>query len=112
MSEDRGPAFAGQVFRRTEPLVSREIAGETVLVPVRGKLADLQQIFMLNPVGRFVWDQLDGHHPAGEILDGLTAEYACTREQAAADLAVFFDQLQQAGLAEPAVNEHGGAHGS
>jgi hypothetical protein len=44
-----------RVFRKREEVVSREIAGETILVPIRGKLVDMERIFSVNPVGAHVW---------------------------------------------------------
>ena len=38
--------------------VTREIAGETLIVPVTGQAMDLESIFVLNPVGSRIWDLL------------------------------------------------------
>ena len=38
-------------FVRNPDLVTREIAGETLLVPVTGKLANLADMFSLNKTG-------------------------------------------------------------
>ena len=34
------------------------MAGETFLVPIRGHLADLQELFVLNEAGQRLWDRL------------------------------------------------------
>ncbi len=49
-----------QKFKKKEEIVSREIAGETILVPIKGKLADMQRIFALENVSEYIWQQLDG----------------------------------------------------
>lgn len=43
-----------KVYRHSGDVVNRQILGDTLLVPVRGKLADLQRIFALNPVARHI----------------------------------------------------------
>jgi hypothetical protein len=46
------------VYRKKKDLVTREIAGETLIVPTRGNLADMQRIFALNGVAGFIWQHL------------------------------------------------------
>ena len=44
--------------RNLEPrngLVTRSIAGETIIVPICGRLGDLDSIFTLNEVGSHIW---------------------------------------------------------
>ena len=40
----------GRRYRRQDDIVSRHIAGETILVPVTARLADMQRIYALNAV--------------------------------------------------------------
>ena len=39
------------IYQHSPDVVARQILGETLLVPIRGELADLQRIFALNPAG-------------------------------------------------------------
>jgi len=87
-----------RIFRKTEHVVSREIAGETLLVPIRGKLADMQNVFALNPVARHIWDELDGTRTLGEIRDGILARFDVGPEAADADLAEFIGKLLEVRL--------------
>ncbi len=87
-----------KVFRKAEQIVSREIAGETILVPIRGELADMQRVFWLNSVAEYTWHQLDGERSLGEILDGILAKFDVEREQAQADLQEFIAELLEEGL--------------
>ena len=43
-----------RIYIREKDIISRDIAGETILVPIRGNLADMQCVFTLNPVGIFI----------------------------------------------------------
>ena len=91
--------MADRVSRRDEQVVSRTIVGETILVPIRGKLADLQRIFALDPVAEFIWKKLDGTRTLSDIRDEIVDVFEVDEERAAADLLEFVDQLITEGLA-------------
>ena len=63
--------------------VTRRIAGETILVPVTGHVADLDAIYTLNEVGSFIWHLIDGRRSAQAIAEAVSAEYDVTLERAA-----------------------------
>lgn len=89
-----------EVYRRQADIVAREVAGEMILVPIKGHLANLQRIFTLNPVGEFLWSQLDGRSTVREITRRLVREFEVTAEQAEADTLQFISELEVAGLVE------------
>jgi len=89
-----------RVFRRIEHVVTREIAGEFLLVPIKGRLADLQQIFAVNEVGRFIWEQLDGRRDLAQLHAALLYRFDVTPAQAQADLGDFIRHLWAAELLE------------
>jgi hypothetical protein len=94
MSEDSW----SRIYQREENIVSREIAGETILVPIRGKLADMQNIFTLNTVGAYIWDQLDGINSLAQILDSLLDQFEVDRQEAEEDILEFIDLTAEKGL--------------
>jgi hypothetical protein len=83
---------------RSESVVSREIAGEKVLVPIRREAADLESIYVLNEVASFVWDRLDGHHSLREIKEALLAAFDASPDEAETDIQAFVAQLSESGL--------------
>jgi len=87
------------IFKQAENIVSREIAGETILVPIRGKLADMQNIFTLNKVGAYIWEKLDGARSLAEIIALLLSHFEVNQEQAEQDLLEFIDHVTATGLA-------------
>ena len=87
-----------QVFRKSDALVTREIAGETLLVPMRGKLARLQRIFALNPVGAHIWEQLDGRRDLAAIHRSLVESFEVSPDEAEADLVEYIAMLRDAEL--------------
>ena len=89
-----------RVYRQGDNIVSRNVAGESLLVPIRGHVADMQKIFALDPVGEYIWNHLDGKHSLEEILDGLLQTFVVERARAGEDLAEFIEELSQAALIE------------
>jgi Coenzyme PQQ synthesis protein D (PqqD) len=85
-------------FVRSSTVVSREIAGETLVVPVRGGVGDLDAIFSFNGLGSDLWNLLQTAISIEEMADWVEERYEVTFEQALADINAFMDELSQAGL--------------
>jgi len=83
----------GKIFKKKKEIVSREIAGETILVPISGKLADMQRIFSLNPVAEYIWNQLNGKRNLHEISDSIPSVFDVNKEQVYADVQEFIAEL-------------------
>lgn len=90
--------YWGKKYKRDETVVTREIVGETILVPIRGKLADMQRIFTLNDVGAYIWAGLDGERSLEEICEDLQVDFDVQREQAERDVTDFISELIEAEL--------------
>ena len=87
-----------KIFKKNEFVVSRKIADEILLVPVRGRLVDMQRIFSLNPVAEYVWERLDGKRSLEHIRDSILDDFDIGAEQAEADLSEFVAELLEANL--------------
>jgi hypothetical protein len=85
-------------FTKEESIVSRAIVGETLLVPIRGNLADMQKIFSLNDVADYVWGHLDGDRSLIELRDGILDEFEVSKGDAETDLLEFINELLEADL--------------
>ncbi len=88
------------VYRKKEDIVTRQIAGETLLIPICGRLADMQKLFALNPVAEYIWQRLDGNQNLQAIADGVLATFEVQEDQAAADIREFVSQLKEADIIE------------
>ena len=96
---DIGAAFASRYAKKGE-FVTRNIAGETLVVPVRGRVGDLDAIYNLSGVASFIWDHIDGEATLRQIVQGVCAEFDIVPETAEADALQFIADLQRAGLIE------------
>ena len=88
-------------FSKDKNLVSRSIAGETIIVPVRSGVSDLEYVYTLNEVGSRIWALLDEGTPVSRIVEMICAEYEVTPEQASQDIAEVFRSLEAAALIHP-----------
>ena len=88
------------IFRKRGEIVARAIAGETILVPVKGKLADMPRIFTLNPVAAVVWSQIDGQQDLEVMLSKVIEDFEVEKKDAESDLREFIAELLEAGLIE------------
>lgn len=79
-------------------LVKREIAGDTILVPVGQSVYESNGLFVLNELGSFLWDRLPGAEDEEALLQAVLAEYEVTREVARADIREFLDNLRKLGI--------------
>ena len=86
-----------RVYVKSPDIVSRKIAGKTVLVPVRHDVGDLTCIYNLNEVGGRVWELIDGGMTLGDIRDTIIKEYQVTPEEAEVDIMEFLTRLEQMG---------------
>jgi len=55
-------------FVRSENVVSRVIAGETLIVPVRRGVADLASLFSFNQVGSTIWEAIEQPRTVDELV--------------------------------------------
>ena len=85
------------MIKRNVDFVSREVAGEMVLVPVTRDAADLVGIFTLNEVGGFIWGALEEETTEDQIAAAICEEFEVSPEQAREDLNEFLAQLDEIG---------------
>ena len=85
--------LSGKRFKKAGEIVSRPIAGETILVPVSGRLADMQRIFALNPAAEFIWKRLDGEKDLSAIRNEILEHFEVGEEQAERDIKEFISEL-------------------
>ena len=79
-------------------LVKREIAGDTILVPVGQSVYESNGLFVLNELGSFLWDRLPDVEDEEALLQAVLAEYEVSQEVARADIREFLDNLRKLGI--------------
>ena len=84
-------------FAKDSSIVSRKIADEFILVPIRQKAGDLDSIYTMNEVATRIWELIDGQKPVEEIRDTMVEEFEVEPAAAEADLMDFLQHLQNVG---------------
>ena len=60
----------------SEDIVTREIEGELIIVPLVAGIGDLEdELFTLNDTGKAIWRKLDGTLSLKEVVNILVNEY-------------------------------------
>ncbi|MGB5684186.1 MAG: PqqD family protein [Candidatus Electrothrix sp.] len=88
------------VYRQAENIVTRRVMDETLLVPISGDLASMDELYTLNDTGAFIWQSLDGIRTLAEIGQRLEQEYDAPTEVIQADMLEIINGLVKAGLIE------------
>jgi hypothetical protein len=90
-------SFLDKVYKKSDSIVSRKIADEFLLVPIKQNVGDLESIYTLNEVATRVWELIDGKMKVGEIKDKIIEEFEVTPQEAEKDLANLVKQLLAVG---------------
>jgi coenzyme PQQ synthesis protein D (PqqD) len=89
-----------QIFMRSRSVVSRVVGGETLIVPVRGKVGDLASIYSFNGTGSLIWQLLDAPRSLADLIDAVEREYHIDPNQARKDVTTFLKDMQTVGLVD------------
>lgn len=76
-------------------LIKREIAGDTILVPVGKTVYDSNGLFVMNELGAFLWDRLPEAKSEADLLAAVLEEYEVSADEAARDIADFLEKLRK-----------------
>ena len=87
-------------FIRNREVVSRQIEGELVIVPIRRGVGDLNSLYTLNSVGCVIWEFLKVGHTLPEMVQRVCDEFEVTAKQAEYDIREFLDSLVEEKLVE------------
>lgn len=85
---------------RSQSVVARVVAGETLIVPIRGKVGDLASIYSFNGTGTLIWKLLDSPKTIAQLAEGVAQEYEVDAGQAERDVASFVSEMKSVGLVE------------
>lgn len=88
-------------FCRSPDVVLRKVAGVTLLIPIRGRLADLSRIYTLNEWAEFFWEKLDGTHTVQELVTQALEEFEVDTDTVQRDLSELLENMLEEGLIQP-----------
>ena len=85
-------------FAKEKELVTREVAGERIIVPIKGHVGDLEGVYTLNELGAMIWQLINGQTTARELAEAVKNEYDVGAAEAEKDVVDFLQSLEDAGL--------------
>jgi hypothetical protein len=91
---------ASQGVQRSRNVVSRVVADEAIVVPIRRGAADMDSIYTFNETGTRLWAMIEENRSVPELTAQLQSEFGLSAEKAAADTNKFLADLSEAGLIE------------
>jgi len=89
-----------QTLIRSQSVVARVVAGETLIVPVRAKVGDLASIYSFNGTGSVVWKLLESPKTVAELAAAVAQEYEVDPAQVQQDVTDFVSEMKAVGLVE------------
>ena len=85
-------------YARNTAIVSRDVAGETIVVPICKGVGDLDSVYTFNPQGRSLWRLLENGQSVEELANWVVEHYEVDAKQAFADVQSYLAELQEVGL--------------
>jgi Coenzyme PQQ synthesis protein D (PqqD) len=89
-----------QIFVRSRAVVSRVVAGETLIVPVRGRVGDLASIYSFNETGSLIWKILEKPRAGTEVVSEVAEAYEVDADRVRHDAMRFLSDMLAASLIE------------
>jgi hypothetical protein len=86
--------FLKRRYEKETSNVSRKIAGEFILVPLRSKTSEIGSLYSLNEVGARIWELIDGKMTVQEIGELLLQEYDVSAAEVEKDVVEVVQQLE------------------
>ncbi|HET6175532.1 MAG TPA: PqqD family protein [Candidatus Sulfotelmatobacter sp.] len=89
-----------ETFVRSQSVVARVVAGETLIVPVRAKVGDLASIYSFNGTGSLIWKLLESPKSLAELATAVAQEYDVEPALAERDVTAFVSEMKSVGLVQ------------
>lgn len=88
------------MFVRSQSVVVRVVAGETLIVPIRARVGDLASIYSFNGTAALIWKLLESPRTVTELAAAVAREYEVEAALALRDVTNFVEEVQAVGLVE------------
>jgi hypothetical protein len=89
---------AKTIFRRSDDVVCRQVGQESILVPIRQNVGNLDFVYTLSPVAARIWSLLDGKRTVESVVQTINDEYDVTPETARKDVHELLTDLAEVSL--------------
>ena len=91
-------------FIKKTGFVEKTVGNETVIVPLVGKVAQMEKVFSLNEIGSFIYNCLDTQLTIDNIIELILNEFEIDKDTAQGDLELFLNKAVEIGIIEKRPN--------
>ena len=89
-----------EIFARSQAVIARVVAGETLIIPVHDKVGDLASIYSLNYTGSLIWKLLGSPRTVTQLAIAVAQEFEVEPEMVRWDVADFLNEMVAVGVVE------------
>jgi hypothetical protein len=101
-------AWSTELYVRANDVAARYVAGETLVLPVRGDIGGLARFYSLNRTGTAIWEALEKPKRLKDVCDVIDRKYDVGGETAEEDVVLFVREICSLGLAKVVVDSENG----
>jgi len=81
------PLTTESVLIHSDDIVSREIEGELLIVPIASGIGDMEdELYTMNATGKCIWQLINGIRTIGEIVTELSNNYSGSTDEITKDV--------------------------
>lgn len=84
-----------KVLCRNKNMVSRNIAGETILIPVYKSSDEINCIYTLNKAAAWLWEKIDGRKALGRLKKEAADYFASGKDEIDKKLTRLIEELEE-----------------
>ncbi len=81
------------IYKNKDKFAARQIENELVLVPIKNSVLDMNELFKINEVGNFIWNNIDKKNSVEDIAIKISEEYEIDYRTALDDTKEFLEKI-------------------
>jgi hypothetical protein len=82
-----------ELYLKKSQFASRQVGNEMILVPLKSNVSDMNELFTLNEVGCFIWEQIEENSTMDDIINAVLVEFDVDWNTAYKDVERFLNKL-------------------
>jgi hypothetical protein len=102
-SDERQSSMDRRVYSHRGEFALRKVGNESILVPIRNRVGDLDSVYVFTPVAARIWSLLDGARDVDSVVETICGEYDADSGVVRTDLGELLGSLEAADLIGEAV---------
>lgn len=84
-----------ELSRLKSQFVVREVGDELILVPLSSNIARMNEMFVINEVGKLIWENLSDDSDVNSLTDAILNNFEVEEDIARKDVEVFLNRLEE-----------------